>query len=577
MAERSSNPHDLLPAETGKRRAARIPPNYHRRQNGFEWGKVRLAWLAALLGIGWVGYALVARDGAKIYSRGPVAKPHAIWDNNCQACHVNFTPISGEAAGMTRIAWHEGVTAKCQTCHPVAAHHGNSLFDAKLGVAEAGCAACHRDHLGHEHDLTRVDDLNCTVCHADLAIHLRPNVQSDIPPPQPPIARAITAFDEQSHAQFRSLQADPGRVKFPHGVHTQAGIHAGKSGDRGREPWTKASFRDPTAAAKYEFNEAGLVQLDCQSCHELGQGKREGEKSAMLPNTGAYYQPVNYERHCAACHHLEIYAEHTPTTGANAMPGGARFATLTLPHRASAEQLQAAVQGFFVNQTLNEPAVREFLNQPLEFPGNAPPAQPPGSTVNAKLQARLANAATLTRHACAFCHEDVAAVEVKPLLRDAAISASTLLRQFPRVLPNGNSDSPRTESTQDLASSHEIGFPAVGNPKIPAVWFQHAKFNHAAHRGVTCAECHPRAYADHLEASHSHRDVLIAGVESCVKCHIPASTAGFTANSAAGTDCVECHRYHGGADPLRGLGPQHKQPAGRDQTIDKFLRGLAPR
>ena len=72
-----------------------------------------------------------------------------------------------------------------------------------------------------------------------------------------------------------------------------------------------------------------------------------------------------------------------------------------------------------------------------------------------------------------------------------------------------------------------------GKPKVAAVpdrtvWFKHAKFNHASHRGATCASCHPGIkekgeYVSPVEADKPE-PVQIVGVDTCRTCHSPAGT-----------------------------------------------------
>ncbi len=73
--------------------------------------------------------------------------------------------------------------------------------------------------------------------------------------------------------------------------------------------------------------------------------------------------------------------------------------------------------------------------------------------------------------------------------------------------------------------------PIVTPVKIPKTALKLGRFDHAAHRGMTCAECHTRALT-----SEKTSDQLIPGVQTCITCH--------TQNGLGRESCFECHRYH---------------------------------
>jgi hypothetical protein len=111
------------------------------------------------------------------------------------------------------------------------------------------------------------------------------------------------------------------------------------------------------------------------------------------------------------------------------------------------------------------------------------------------------------------------------------------------------------------------------------VWYEDALFNHIAHRAVSCRECHSGAYpiVDPHQALIELEPTLVPQVKKCMECHTtPQETNGKLAGGAR-SDCVECHRYHVGSAPLRGLGAALRDPAGGDLkerlSLDAFLRG----
>jgi hypothetical protein len=112
------------------------------------------------------------------------------------------------------------------------------------------------------------------------------------------------------------------------------------------------------------------------------------------------------------------------------------------------------------------------------------------------------------------------------------------------------------------------------------VWFQHAKFNHAAHRGATCASCHPGAEdklnrdADLIEKEK----VQILGADSCRTCHSPSGTkvklpdGSESRGGGIRHSCTDCHNYHHGDLPMQGRGSEARYPR-QPRDIADWLKG----
>jgi hypothetical protein len=100
---------------------------------------------------------------------------------------------------------------------------------------------------------------------------------------------------------------------------------------------------------------------------------------------------------------------------------------------------------------------------------------------------------------------------------------------------------------------------AIVPPAVPAVWFPHAIFRHTAHRALACEACHAGA-----RESQAGTDVLLPGIDTCLRCHAPGA--------GARSDCAECHRYHGGDQPLHGPGAPGRDGR-REFEIPAFLSG----
>jgi hypothetical protein len=104
--------------------------------------------------------------------------------------------------------------------------------------------------------------------------------------------------------------------------------------------------------------------------------------------------------------------------------------------------------------------------------------------------------------------------------------------------------------------------PEIAKPQITERWFQHADFDHHAHREIACASCHVKAVN-----SRETSDVLIAGIASCRHCH----RDGGPAKQAAEGRCFECHSYHDWSKAKRPRGTYTIPQLRGDAAVQKSL------
>jgi hypothetical protein len=160
--------------KTTKDLAQRIDPQYHRHRHRLR--RARLVLGAGAVGVSalWVAVAWAAGDETA-YMPGPVARSHALFEEDCAKCHAErFGPIRDAA---------------CLDCHAEAPH-------VPPGKGrDPACASCHREHRGRE-ALAAVADGHCAPCHADHA--------------------GITSF--ANHRDFAPKPRDQ-RLRFPHAKH----------------------------------------------------------------------------------------------------------------------------------------------------------------------------------------------------------------------------------------------------------------------------------------------------------------------------------------------------------------------
>jgi len=76
--------------------------------------------------------------------------------------------------------------------------------------------------------------------------------------------------------------------------------------------------------------------------------------------------------------------------------------------------------------------------------------------------------------------------------------------------------------------------------RVAGVWFEQARFTHAKHTTMDCANCHQ------AELSKSSADLLIPDISNCRSCH-----GGEHAKGLLSSTCISCHGFHQYDQPLR--------------------------
>jgi hypothetical protein len=258
MAEEKKTPY-IRRAFSTKDRAQRLDISYQRHLPRFLTARWTLSLIAAgaaaalsvplIFGLGSSRKALV---------NGPISRSHAMFEQNCQSCHVpGFGGVSNE---------------KCQSCHDAPSHPAKSFDTAKL-KNEPDCAQCHLEHSGKAM-LSDVADGNCTTCHANLnergvGVKLK---NTD-----------IRAFQPGKHPQFSSSDLKDERpLKLNHAAHMPL---------------------VPKSVNKIQ------LPMKCVDCHQTD----------TKSETGAL-KPVTFEEHCRSCHKRELEFDVYALMGESAVP-----------------------------------------------------------------------------------------------------------------------------------------------------------------------------------------------------------------------------------------------------------------
>jgi len=527
--------------ETGKRRGSRIELDYYRGWDAFYKWRAWLCLLVIVAVAGWVGIeGLASRDRARgvrsaepsqLASKGPLARPHAMWDSSCTVCHQPFTPINPSRWAPALLTSSTVSDEACRTCHAGPVHHQS---ERKEDVP--ACAECHRDHRGREASLLAMDDSACTRCHGDLLRH------RDAGGRTPPVAAEVSRFDTAHHPEFTTNPADraasPRRVKFNHALHLAAGLTLQKGG----MPFTFAQI------AQKDHARYGLapgqkldvpVQLACASCHQLDaadqvRGLDESIVNRTPPRSaGAYMLPVVYEVHCAACHKLQF--------------------DKNLPDRQVAHGLAVPLVVKKLRQIYAADAVtadKELLRQFV------PPRPRPGQSTDPAAQR----------------FKDAIEAKVFTAVRVLFGSGIDESKRRQQELPQGRGGCVECHNLKPgagrLAVPEDVAALELEPVLMTPVWFESARFDHAAHRALDCTACHTGVSSSRQNGERP----LLPGIAVCASCH--SASGGWLSGTPSGASaaCTECHAYHNGDHPNHGKGATERRGT-KELTIDQFQSG----
>ena len=395
-------------------------------------------------------------------------------------------------AAFAALAMTNHLNQSCGACHVAgnsgpngmlhaALHAKPGIWDLKrlarteqqpeMTVIEESCLKCHAGKSFHQADAAII---SCSFCHVEHKGKMM----------------ATTTDENCSFCHGQPVKALHGRMENEvtrflikptpdSSSEVSAGFIHHFADDHPQFRLLAEKWRDPDTL---KFNHAlhltgsiipklpGGEKLDCAFCHQPDAA-------------GAFMKPVAFEKNCRVCHSLQF----DPETPQLQLPhGSAEFVTAflrSLPKQyadLAAKENQPDANGF-VSKKLD--AVRTLFGSGTELERRVFVST---ATFGPEMQIGTLSGGTRALFpGCALCHE----------------------------VKNSNA-----------------GLPQITKPMLMERWLPQAKFDHAKHVNISCAQCH--------DAIHSKdtADILLPAKESCVTCHSPRGGVVDT--------CATCHTYH---------------------------------
>jgi|GEM_PF-714472 len=517
--------------QTSRELAARVEkdaqkhPNYFRR---ITW------WMALWLSLGallWLGFESVSGEN-HVYEGGELAIAHRMFENDCAKCHTTWAPLQRLVSFDVGGKIHSVTNEACSACHPGYEHHATQ----SPSNAEINCSFCHLEHIG-DHDLKRLTDTACTVCHRKLEKHFVAKDEHFAPS----FSHEVTSFSEpDGHPEFafRRLNSTVG---------------TSEAADIGQKHHIKAVLERVEVDGKHQWRDKAKIKFNHAKHLEVVTGNdgkptfmfldrlalgADGKFNGIDPHSitdatqacnlchktdadGRYMLAIHFEQHCHQCHKLYFDGERE------------------VPHESP-----AVVRGF-----LTEHFTLKSLSASDRLQFNEPDRQIPGRQRPRLTKVEAESVAQQVVKSEADLQKVLTAAESLVGRRELGVKSTCAKCHLPEML---------SKSVEAAASW------SIAKPAIPARWQAHSVFSHKGHQMLNCAECHgladQAANSDRTELpqpgvfhSKDTGDVLLPGINLCRKCHsdAPAIATGGLGSRTLGarSGCVECHDYHSHSQP----------------------------
>ncbi len=483
--------------ENGRQRAAKIDRLYYAAFDRFLYRKRWMGFFGLVVGLAYSAWMFTS-TGASHVTTGDLSKPHFAWNQSgCEQCHLPNVPIRKDAwlgSEPSNIALNN---QKCNgQCHAVTGHFEQQT--KREIVARESCNTCHREHLGFDRSLVEVADTDCARCHANLAsVALQPKRK-----------KPVTSFSKEGHPEFAALitdsgteAKDPGTIRFSHVQHMRPGQPKAKGGTDAKQPQLiEEKYRD-----RYNrITDKNLIQLICSDCHsrdvelngyESLEWRAEDATNiaslAVQSTSHKLYKPVEFEKHCVACHELD-----------------------GVPHGLNLDQTKQTINRLLPLKLL------EYLkdrNPNLEPDALTQKAMSEESQEEIEGHEKRLNALLSDSSACLKCHQKAKDAE-------SIVAPSNLKRKW----------------FQNASFTHGSHLMVRCQECHAAPYTQ-------------SGDVFDSSIAGNTKSSDEASQVMIPKIEICQKCHIqdPKKRSEWFGSESSGkekrvasADCVDCHRYH---------------------------------
>lgn len=457
---------------------------------------------------------------ARFLSNGPVSSAHATFEQDCAACHTPFGEVSVDACSTCHEKYGDEIGVYSFASHFL--YRSNDFSRLATSEHETNCAACHTEHLGRDAEITRVDDARCLTCHA------------------------YGSFNED-HPQFDFVAEsipDDDALAFTHIHHT-------------REIMESQGIFD--------------VERACLYCHSP---KPDGKS----------FEPIDFDRHCDACHLTANTSTARLPVEASDAPGVVTLDTLV-------ERQEPGTQwAFFANPNEYRQVGSRVSKSPVHHNDDwvlynlrrlrraLYPDAGLAELLRVSADAPAGEVETLYREAVATLQDYAQGLRSRP---EPEIQAELqrieeLLAGVERALEDPYApldetefllalDAPRQDLgddaiseieqlvdqlTQPCQTCHRIDRATIARVQKDQAVLQRAEFNHHAHiLQMRCLDCHTEIpIADALQGGNIGGDIQsgespvdqasiqnLPRIESCQECH---------QQSVSSNRCITCHEFH---------------------------------
>ena len=381
-------------------------------------------------------------------------------------------PHSG--AALAALAVTNRLNQSCGACHVAGNSGPNGMVNAAMH-AEPGMLGLQKLAGAKPAKPTAIDE-SCLKCHTGKNVH------------QPDAPMISCTFCHAEHEGIKIAATTDANCNFCHADAAKMPVNIGGktfalvhhfADDHPQFRFLTEKLRDPdTLKFNHALHLAGTTipklpgggKLDCAFCHQPDAA-------------GAFMKPVAFEKNCRVCHSLQF----DPATPELQLPhGSAEFVSAYLRSLPKQYLDLAAKQNVadgnnFVQQKLaglrTQFGSGEDLEKRIFFSTSTTAPEINVGTVGGATRAIFPG--------CAYCHE---------------------------------------------VKSSSAGSPEITKPVQAERWLAQAKFNHTAHAGIACAQCHDAVHGKDTA------DILLPPKETCATCHSPRGGVADT--------CAECHTYH---------------------------------